>query len=160
MKEATVETLPEFDSRDSALLQELRDAVATGVEVPVAFAVAAKASFTWRTIDAELDAVSLCFDSALDGQALVRGPATQVPRSLSFDGTCVGLDVEVREQEISGQVVPAQPATVVLRSAAGQCQRTTADESGWFSFRPTPHGPHRFECQTADAALTTEWTLI
>ncbi len=153
-------TLPEFDPPDEALVQELRDMMAVEVAVPVAFAVAAKASFTWRTIDAELDAVSLCFDSAVDGQALVRGPATCAPRSLSFDGAEVTLEIEVRAGEISGRIVPAQPGTVRLRSAADECRTATADSSGWFTFEPTPHGPHRFECDSAQGTITTEWTLI
>jgi hypothetical protein len=158
-----VETLPEFDSRDDLLLQELRDAMAVALEVPVSFAVAAKASFTWRTIDAELDAVSLCFDSAVDGQALVRGPAALAPRSLSFEGAVIGLEVEVRSYEICGQVVPPRPGVVRLRSAAGECQSIEVDESGWFTFEPVPSGPHRFEYDAepdGTDALTTEWTLI
>jgi hypothetical protein len=155
-----VETLPEFDSRDESLLQELKDVMAVAVEVPVTFAVAAKASFTWRTIDAELEAVSLCFDSAVDGQVLVRGPAALAPRSLSFEGDAVGLEIEIRPREISGQIVPAQSGVVSMRSVEGECHSTAADDSGWFSFGDVPHGPHRFECETADNAFTTEWTLI
>ncbi len=153
-------TLPEFDPHDEALLQELRDTMAAAVDVPVALAVAAKASFTWRTIDAELDAVSLCFDSAVDGEALVRGSATCPPRSLSFDDADIALEVEVRAGEISGRIVPAQHGTVRLRSAADECRTAIADAGGWFTFGPTPHGPHRFECDTARGTLITEWTLI
>ena len=158
-----METVPEFGSRDDTLLQELKDAMAVALDVPVSFAVAAKASFTWRTIDAELDAVSVCFDSALDGQALVRGPAALAPRSLSFEGAVIGLEVEVRSSEICGQIVPPRPGVVRLRSAAGGCQSTETDESGWFAFEPVPQGPHRFECAAGTDgtdALTTEWTLI
>ncbi len=153
-------TLPESDPHDEALVQELREMMAAAVDVPVAFAVAAKTSFTWRTIDDELDAVSLCFDSALDGQALVRASATCAPRSLSFDGADISLEVEVRAGEISGRIVPAQPGTVRMRSAADECSTAVTDAGGWFTFEPTPHGPHRFECDTAQATLITEWTVI
>jgi hypothetical protein len=152
--------LPDFDPHDEALVQELRDMMAATVDVPVGFAVAAKASFTWRTIDAELDAVSLCFDSAVDGQALVRASTTCAPRSLSFDGADIALEVEVRAGEISGRIMPAQPGTVRLRSAADECRTAVTDAGGWFTFEPTPHGPHRFECDTAQTTMITEWTLI
>ena len=155
-----METLPEFDSLDEPLLRELKEAMATVVEVPVEFARAARESFTWRTIDADLDAVSLAFDSALDGVAVVRGPEASASRSLSFENPDVMLEVDVCHHEVSGRIFPSQAAVVRLQSAAGGSWTTTTDATGWFTFARTPPGPHRFECETGTGTLKTEWTLM
>lgn len=57
---------------DDALLTELRAALDVPA-VPEHVVAAAKAAYTWRTIDEELAFAVLVYDSSLDDSALVRG---------------------------------------------------------------------------------------
>ncbi|GAB3955588.1 hypothetical protein GCM10029976_098820 [Kribbella albertanoniae] len=66
-------TVTETDwNDDGQLLEALRDALVTEQEVPRAFVEAGKAAFAWRTIDAELAA--LTYDSAWAGPRGGLGP--------------------------------------------------------------------------------------
>lgn len=68
---------------DDRLVAELAAALAPP-DVPAGVVEAAKAVYTWRTLDAQLAA--LAYDSAKSGESLigVRGGSAQ-PRSLAFE---------------------------------------------------------------------------
>ncbi len=148
-----------YDSCEENLLQELRAAAAEVACVPARCAAAAKATFTWHAIEEELQTVALCFDSAVDGQALVRSPATVAPRTLSFECDEFGLEVEIRPDYITGQLLPPHSAVLRLRAADGSSRRARADLSGWFVFDRTMSGPQRLECHLGKRVLATEWTI-
>ncbi len=89
--------------------------------VPDDVVEAAKGSYSWRTIDAEL--AELAYDSTADATPLagVRGVART--RTLSFEAPDLTVEVEVEEagaRTVTGQLVPPQPATVELRQPAAQ----------------------------------------
>src|SRR5215204_6307751 len=81
--------------------------------VPAALVGAARASFTWRTIDAEL--AELTSDSALDAAAV---RSTRAPRLLTFTAGETTLVVQVAplaagqetERRLLGQLVAPRPA--------------------------------------------------
>ena len=100
----------DWDS-DDVLLDALRDALSTPPgDVPPEFVEAAKAAFTWRTIDEELLLIT-SYDSVLDDTLFARARSTATARQLVFDADGVTLQVEVSAAGITGQLIPATRAT-------------------------------------------------
>jgi hypothetical protein len=144
-----------FDS-DDFLLSELR-AAQEEVDLVAADAVdAARGSFTWRLIDADLETLPLCFDSAVDDLALVRA-GTAPLRTLSFEGDALGVELELSADEVTGQLIPPQPGEVRLISPAGSSTQTSTDANGCFVLSSPQHGPFRLEFSTPEASFATEW---
>src|SRR5438067_5351282 len=79
--------------RDDAFEQVLRRAATKLDPVPTTAIAAARASFTWRTVDAEL--ALLTYDSATEDAAAV-GVRGDGARLLAFEADGITLDVEVR----------------------------------------------------------------
>ena len=112
---------------DEDLLALLRDALAEQRDVPTRFVEAGKATFAWRSIDAELAA--LAYDSVADPSALAG--ATRADRAaireLTFAFRDATVHVQIARAGLHGQVVPAR---------AGEVERafgwlTRAVDSGW-----------------------------
>lgn len=111
------------------------------------------AAFDWYVPAATLAAVTS--DSA-DTPTGVRGG----PRALSFGGPEAGVEIEVREQEIVGQLIPPAGADVLLRSPAGE-RGTRTDEAGGFVLLDVPSGPASLLFRLADASsVVTSWIRI
>jgi hypothetical protein len=121
------------------LLAELRSVLQRADPVPAEVVAAAKGSFTWRTVDAEL--AELVADS-LTMSAPVRGVGA--PRLLTFEGAALVVEVEVAEtgttRRLLGQLVPTAPADIVVRWQGGSAA-TTADDLGRFAVADIPAGP-------------------
>ena len=118
---------------------------------------AAQAAYSWRTVDAELAALTQ--DSLTDEAVLVRGgPA--VPRALVFEGSDVSVELEHTEDGLVGQLVPPSDGEVTLLGPDGELGHATVDELGCFSFDPAPHGLVRLRCQTATVRMITEWIRL
>jgi len=138
-------TGPSGPPDDDALLAELGKVLGERIGSPPAEAVvAAKALFTWRTVDAEL--AVLTYDSLLDTEPSgVRSAG--LPRVLTFEaaGLTVELEVETdpRGRRLSGQLVPASAAEVAVRAGAATV-RAQADAFGRFA-APLPDQPGRVE---------------
>jgi hypothetical protein len=105
---------------DQALLEELRAAARRFDPPPAAVLEAARASLTWRTIDAELAALE--FDSVVD-QAADAVRSGEGPRLLMFSAPGLNIEVQVSpigpRRQLVGQLVPAQPARIDVRHAGG-----------------------------------------
>jgi hypothetical protein len=144
---------------DDELLQELRSALQ---EEPVAESVirAAQAAFTWRTVDAELELLSLDAGDELAAGALVRGGGPGAQRSFAFQGERLSVEIEVDGAGIVGQLTPPQPGQVTLVTAEGPQATAQADEIGCFTFPPPAPGPLRLDCQLGDDHFVTEWVTI
>ena len=95
---------------DDALMEGLTEAVARERAVPEHVMQAAKDAFDWRGVDAELELLTLSFDSLLTDAAGVRGPASDSPRMLVFDGEDLTIEIEVGHDVLMGQVVPGPRA--------------------------------------------------
>jgi hypothetical protein len=144
---------------DDRLLDALRRAVAGADEAPAEARAAAKALFTWRTVDAELAA--LVHDSWQGAPAAVRGAAAGA-RLLSFeaDGGTAAVEVEVGpDGRLQGQLVPTGAGEVEVDHAGGVA-RVAADELGRFRTEPLPSGPVRLRCTTAAGRVDTDWVLL
>ncbi len=79
---------------DDELLHELRAALQ---ESPVDESVirAAQAAFTWRTVDDDLELLSLDAGFGLTADALVRGSGPGGPRTLAFHGERLSVEIEI-----------------------------------------------------------------
>lgn len=159
-----VRTLPEPDeARDDELIDELRRLTARLDPPPSWVAQAAREAYTWRTIDAELAA--LTYDSALEDSASGGVRGVGVDEVLSFETAEVTVDVEVSpaprdRRRLVAQLAPAQAAEVEVRHREGTTS-TTADDLGRFVVDGLPAGPVSLRCRLASGAeLATEWTNL
>jgi len=157
-----------FDrSNDDELLAALARALLAEEVVPDDVLEAAKGAYAWRTIDAELAA--LTFDSVADADALVGVRGRGGPRALTFEHDDVVVEVEVVEHGVRrtliGHVAPGPLASVEVQQA-GQAEprRQDADALGRFQVADLVAGPFRLLCRFAAGAPTsvmlTEWVTI
>jgi hypothetical protein len=149
-------TNPEPDE-DLRLVHDLRAAV-HGVGTPTArMMAAAQAAYSWRTVDAEL--VALTHDSLTDETTLVRG-GSAVPRTLVFEGPQLSVELEQTDEGVVGQLVPPTDGEVTLLGPDGELGHASVDEMGCFSFDRAAHGPVRLRCRTSSAVVITEWISL
>lgn len=132
--------------------------------VPEDVLAAARGSFAWRAVDAEL--AGLAYDSLVDEDqlpAVVRGANRS--RMLSFQAPDLTVEVEVDEsgtRTVTGQLVPAQPAHVELRHPGGVIA-VRADDLGRFRATGVPAGPVSLLCRSARDPITlveTDWVVL
>jgi hypothetical protein len=155
---------PPRDVSDAALLRELGRVLGVHDPVPAEAVRAAKASFTWRTVDAELAA--LTYDSADDRETVevVRGAGPS--RLLTFEADWLTIEAEVTAvgttRRLVCQLVPPQVADVEVQSADATVH-ATADQLGRFTVEGVPPGPVRLRCIPAAAdrrPVVTQWMPI
>lgn len=129
----------------------LRALFAQADPVPPLLDEAARAAFAWRTIDAELAEL-------LEDAALVRGG--DGPRQLSFEAPSLGIELEVvatgaRSRRVTGQLLPAEPATVRVERPGTDVSEVAADELGRFELE-LPAGVVRLLV----GRVATDWVTI
>ncbi len=146
------------DVSDEQLLAELGEALRTAKEVPPEFIAAGKGAFAWRTVDAELAALTH-ESSADDLLAGVRAERAAV-RALSFLASDVSIELEVTPDAVLGQLVPARSGTIELQTREGDLQTVSVDERGWFAIRPLPSTMFRLHLRTAHDNVITEWIRL
>lgn len=144
------------DSRDDELLAELAEALRSAGTPTETMRAAADAAYSWRTIDAELAA--LTYDSLEDEAVLVR--TEHSPRSLTFEGAGISVEVEHTAEGLVGQLVPPVRGRVTLWAPSGELDETSTDALGCFSFPGARRGPVRITCVTPSAQLLTEWVHL
>jgi hypothetical protein len=142
---------------DDELLRELRAALQ---EPPVDEKLirAAQAAFTWRTVDAELEILSLEAELTASDTALVRDAGQGAPRVFTFHGERLSVEIEIDDVGIVGQLTPPGPARVTLVTPDGPQAAADADEVGCFMLPAPPPGPMRLDCQRGSERFLTEWT--
>ncbi len=150
-------TSPRWDESDHSLLSELREALRNPEQAPHGMVNAAKAAFSWRNVDDELELMLLVYDSSTEDEAVVRNSFTSAPRMLVFEAGALCLEVEVGNDDIMGQLIPPQPAQVTLTTAEGKFAETDADETGCFQIPRPTGGSVRVQCATATTSLVTDW---
>jgi hypothetical protein len=145
---------------DDRLLAALGEAVQAARAVPPEFTTAGQAAFTWRTIDAELAA--LTFDSATEDAVVPAMRAEEAgPRFLTFAGSELTIELEIGPDSIIGQIVPAQPGHVDACPASGPASTAEIDEIGCFIIRPLPSSPFRLHCHmTSGGSVLTTWITL
>lgn len=145
--------------QDDELLSILARALEEADPVPDWLVEAAKAGYTWRTIDTEL--AELVFDSDVDELAGVRGP-TPTDRHVTFRAPGVEVEVMVagERRRLIGQLVPPQETVVELQHGDSVTQ-TKTDSLGRFSFEAVATGPARLRITTGEGrSITTEWVVM
>lgn len=144
---------------DDQLLAELRLALSGVDPVPTSVTAAAQAAYAWRTIDADLAALS--YDSLLDDKELagVRSGGDE-PRMLTFDSDDSTVEIAVERGRIIGQLVPPRSGEVEVRQPGGSVT-VQADEVGRFTCDGIGRGPVSLRCVTPGATpIITEWIVL
>jgi hypothetical protein len=144
---------------DDELLRELRDALA---EPPADENVirAAQAAYAWRTVDADLELLSLEAGLELTAGALVRDGGPGDARTLVFRGGRLSVEIEIDEAGIVGQLIPPQPGQLTLVTADGPQATAQADEVGCFALPLPGPGPLRLDCRLGADHFVTEWVTV
>ncbi|WP_049576754.1 hypothetical protein [Nonomuraea sp. SBT364] len=147
-------------SDDDRFFAALKQALGAAEEVPEDFVAAGKAIFTWYDIDAELAA--LTYDSALEGVAAATRGAELAPlRALIFATGELTIELEVGQEALLGQVVPARAGTAYTHLVTGDVVASAIDESGCFVFRPVPGQAFRLQCRPAGGTnVVTDWIAL
>jgi hypothetical protein len=150
---------------DDRLVDELRRITEIVDPVPTRVLEAARGSFTWRTIDADL--AELAYDSAIDPEAaaLVRNSTPR--RLLSFESPELSVEMEVTsvasERRLVGQLVPAQTAAIEIRHPGGALA-VAADELGRFAADGVAPGPVSVVCRMGEGpgsrTIATDWLVL
>jgi hypothetical protein len=146
---------------DERLLAALRGLFDRSSPVPPRLVEMAKEGYTWRTVDAEL--------AALTGDSLVDSPVGSVrgtaePRSLTFEASDLSIEVEVTElgvdRRMLGQIIPPQPARIEVRQD-GLTRTVEADVVGRFVVEGLSARPVRLRCHLPGRRpVVTEWVIV
>ncbi|GAB4001327.1 hypothetical protein [Nocardioides ultimimeridianus] len=142
---------------DDELIAALGEAVAEDASVSTQRRDAARAAFTWRTIDDEL--AELLHDSAFDAGAAVRSSAG-TPRALTFGRSGITVEVEVDGDQVLGEVVDGAGAAVTLQRPELDDVAVEADAAGFFRFSGVGAGLVRFVVELDGWSLTTPWVTL
>lgn len=109
-------------------------------------------------LDADLLLLELVHDSLRDERLVaVRDRQERPSRTLVFEGDGVGVELEVTEAAVEGQLIPARPGRVALRTPDGELVSATADEVGYFRLAVHLTGPVQVACEAGDSVCVTEW---
>lgn len=152
-------------SDDDALAAELAHALA---EAHLRDRVTASASSAFAAhrgmlalrdeLETDLLLLTLVHDSSTAGAPVrVRDRSGQPARTLVFEGDGVGVEVEVGEHGVEGQLIPAAPGRVTLRRPDGDVVAVDTDEVGYFRVDTRPEGPVRLVCTSDAGTCVTEW---
>lgn len=150
---------------DDAMAAELAEAVREGELVARVTAAATSAFRAHRGMLAlrdelatDLLLLSLVHDSHTAGDLVgVRDRSGQPSRTLVFEGQGVGVELDVSDGTVEGQLIPARPGHVVLRRPDGDQVGVDTDEVGYFRLDAHLGGPVRLVCTSAGGTCMTEW---
>lgn len=133
---------------DDSLLRALDRAVRAPDPTPPAVLDAARAVYTWRTVDAEL--AELVHDSDREAPALAGLRAEEADlRTLSFAAPGLTIELGVAPTALLGLLVPPGPTEVTVRLDGGTTSTVPVDEDGCFRVAPPPTGLFSLACETA-----------
>ena len=104
----------------------------------------------------------LTYASTLDSarELSLRAEAASI-RALTFTSAHLTIELEVAQDSLLGQIIPAQPATIRIQPREGAETALTTDEIGCFSIEPIPSGQFRMHCHTAAGVdALTGWITL
>ena len=145
---------------DNELMAAIQRAVAESAIVPPGAFEVARVAFQLRAIDSELELLTMLYDSSLDGEAVVRGSSYVSAQYLTFQGNELTLEVEISTDNILGQVIPPQVASVSLVTSDGEFAACETDDLGGLLLPRPPSGHVRLACRTAASSLLTDWISV
>jgi hypothetical protein len=138
---------------DDELLAALAEARRGAAEVPERIREIGRSAYAWRTVDAELAALST--DTPVGARA-----EQAAVRALTFAARDLTIEVEITDDALHGQVVPPRPGEIELRDRTGVVAAARVDDVGWFVLGPVPRGMFRLHLRAGDAVVVTEWITI
>lgn len=150
---------------DDALADALAEAVAE-TELHTSVTAAGHRAFATHRVllaaraelDADLLLLELVHDSLVDGSlGAVRDRSGTPSRTLIFEGDGLGVELEVTDGGVEGQLIPARPGRVTLRDANDEIASTATDEVGYFRIETRPTGPVRLTCSSESGTCATPW---
>ena len=150
---------------DDSLALELAEALVTDDLFQVVAAAGSRAFATHRSLlalrddlDADLLLLELVHDSARDDDLVaLRDRAGEPSRTLLFEGDGVGVELELTDDGIEGQLIPARPGRVTLRGVDGDLMSAQTDEVGYFRIGIHPDQPVRLVCEGDAGGCITQW---
>ena len=150
----------ELDDREWAIL--IREALDEPGTVPVQVLEAARAAFTWRTIDADL--AEITFDSRAGdvSVASVRSARQATLHALTFTSSSFTIELELQAGELLGQLIPTPaPGSSLTVNVMDEPRpvQLDFDELGCFTISPSPTRPFRLEL-SGPASVATEWITL
>jgi hypothetical protein len=150
------------DNADDALLGQLQDLLHRADPIPPNVVAAAKASLTWRTIDAEL--AELSFDSLEQDRDLVGVRSTDLARILVFQAESLRIEVQVTEDgdqfRLVGQVDQPGERQISIRHG-GALVVVTTDGRGRFRVTAAFEGPISLQVERpGQPPVETSWTTL
>jgi hypothetical protein len=126
---------------------------------PAQVVEAGKASYTWRSIDAELAA--LTYDSLAAAGAGETRAERAVIREVTFAAQALTIHVQVSGTGLQGQLVPPQRGRLEVQVRTRDPRRVEIDEHGWFDAGPVPGPAFRLVVELATgASIYTDWLQI
>jgi len=94
-----------------------------------------------------------------DALVAVRDRSGTDTRSLVFEGLGIGVEVELTDDHVEGQLIPAGPGRVMLHGPDGVLAEVDTDEVGYFRVDVRPHGPVQLVCSSDTGACATQWLV-
>jgi hypothetical protein len=148
------------DWDDDRLLAALQHALRGRRAVPPEFVQAGQNAFAWHNVDAELAQLTYDSTGSPEPAARTRTEGASI-RALTFTSARLTIELEVTEDAVLGQVVPAQAATIEVQSRTGPSAQLASDEIGCFSIQPIPGEPFRLHCRAAGGVdVLTGWITL
>jgi hypothetical protein len=150
--------------KDAITEAELRALIAHVDPVPPLLDGAARAAFTWRTVDAELaELMRDSADASDEAALLVRSGGG--PRQLSFESPRLGIELEVtatgeRSRRVEGQLLPPAAAMVTIERPGEDGLSVQADELGRFVLDGLRAGVVRLHVVLRGTQIAIPWTTI
>ena len=150
-------TVTSWTDDDEELWRELRTAVHESDAVDPRHVAAARAAFSWRTVDAELLMLS---DAAESDAALVRGSDPAEGRFSLFLGATTSIELELADGHAIGQVLPVRACRLVKGSVDGEVAEIDVDDTGFFRFRVSDREKFRLHLEADGKAHVTQWVTV
>jgi hypothetical protein len=147
-------------SDDEQFFAAVQDALREAREVPCRFIETGEAAFAWRTVDAELAAIT--YDSAAGNHQPIAATRAEraALRELTFSSRELKIHLQVADNALQGQIVPPQRCEIEVRTADGPPLLIRTDDDGWFTVQPIPIGSFRLHCRIADTTALTDWLAV
>jgi hypothetical protein len=143
---------------DDELATIVAEALREQDAVPARVIDAGRAVFTWRSVDAELAA--LTYDSLAQPAAGTRSERAAI-REVTFVSRVVTIHLQVSDAGFQGQLVPPQHGRVQLDVRTAESRTTEADEHGWFDLARVSGPAFRLVVSLASGGrVHTDWLRL
>jgi hypothetical protein len=142
---------------DDQIMADVATALRSLGEASDAVAATGHAAFAYRFGPCGPPVASISYDSLLEGPQLRDAAA---PRTLEFDAAALGLEIEVSQDRLCGQLIPPSAGVVEVLTLHGKAGGTRTDDLGCFTLPLPPPGPVRFRCRAGGEEILTDWVRL